>query len=449
MRIAGDLADRQLVHVIPILDAGQDAESGSYFVVMPRAQKSLQDELTAGKTWDSADAAKILLEISRGLAEIPDIAHRDLKPGNVLYHEGKWKVADFGIACFVEESTSLRTLRGFLSPPYAAPEQWRGERSTSATDVYALGCIAFALVEGRPPFVGPTREEFHDQHLHQEPPRLADQCPQLRSLVLVMLRKNPQARPSLERVKQVLSNVIQGPTPSSANKGLAALARAGSIAAERESAEDAKHQRKKSREEARERLACEAYSILSGIIDRMFENILGLAPAANPTPIPDEQVLRGFRIRLPRHLQLGDARLIVEAPDPPMPLPSEAFSESGWDVVARASVGVEQACPPYKWGASLWYACIAPDDRHRWWEVAYFVNPHGLGGTRDQPFALTNLNDADRAARRSDSLDRYKIAFGPKPVDDEDAQGFFDRWAGLLAKAHNQQLRRPRRLPLE
>ncbi|MDM3788590.1 protein kinase, partial [Proteus mirabilis] len=78
--------------------------------------------------------------------EVGDIVHRDLKPGNILRHEERWKIADFGIAKFVEDSTSLETLREALTPSYAAPEQWLGQRPTSATDIYALGCIIHALV---------------------------------------------------------------------------------------------------------------------------------------------------------------------------------------------------------------------------------------------------------------------------------------------------------------
>jgi serine/threonine protein kinase len=128
LRIAEEFIGRTFRHVLPFLDAGQDAESGFYFVVMPRAEKSLEDELQSGRTWEDVDAAGILLEIAEGLSEVPDVVHRDLKPGNILLHEERWKVADFGIARFVEESTSLRTLKECLSPRYAAPEQWLYER---------------------------------------------------------------------------------------------------------------------------------------------------------------------------------------------------------------------------------------------------------------------------------------------------------------------------------
>ncbi len=112
LRIALDLKGRELQHVMPVLDSGEDAASKAYFVVMPRAEKSLQDRIDEGKTLDAREAIEVLLQIVEGLNEVSDIVHRDLKPANVLFHDGVWKVADFGIARFVADTTSARTLKG-------------------------------------------------------------------------------------------------------------------------------------------------------------------------------------------------------------------------------------------------------------------------------------------------------------------------------------------------
>src|ERR1700733_3809787 len=93
-------------------------------------------------------ALETLIAIASGLEEIGDIIRRDLKPGNVLLHEGVWKLADLGLARFAEVATSLNTMRDSLTPPYAAREQWRGERPTKATDVYGVGCIMHAISRG-------------------------------------------------------------------------------------------------------------------------------------------------------------------------------------------------------------------------------------------------------------------------------------------------------------
>src|SRR5207302_2073190 len=135
-----------------------------YFLVMPRADGSLQDAVERDGTLTPSDAASVLLQIIQGLNEVGDIVHRDLKPDNVLRHENRWKVADFGIARFVEEATASITLKDCLSPFYAAPEQWRLERATHATDVYALGCVGFFLLTGKPPFMSEPEVE------HQKAP---------------------------------------------------------------------------------------------------------------------------------------------------------------------------------------------------------------------------------------------------------------------------------------
>jgi serine/threonine-protein kinase len=112
MRMAQDLAGRHFDHVISVFDAGEDAQTGGYFVVMPKAERSLQTEIERVGTFPDTAAVPILLEIVAGLLEVQDIVHRDLKPGNVLFHDSRWKIADFGIARFLEDSTSLQTLKG-------------------------------------------------------------------------------------------------------------------------------------------------------------------------------------------------------------------------------------------------------------------------------------------------------------------------------------------------
>ncbi len=102
LRMADELIGRQFAHVVPILDAGQDADSESYFVVMAKAGGSLQEEIDKGGNLNDRDAALVLTDIARGLSEVPNIVHRDLKPANILRYQQRWAIADFGIARFVE-----------------------------------------------------------------------------------------------------------------------------------------------------------------------------------------------------------------------------------------------------------------------------------------------------------------------------------------------------------
>ncbi len=210
IQIGEELASRELRNVVPVLDYGQDSDSDRYFLIMPRCDYNLDEYLSSCRILNWSDAKLILLEIVSGLQEIEHIVHRDLKPSNILYHQGSWKVADFGIAKFVEDSTSSATLRKSLTPAYAAPEQWRGERPTMATDVYALGCIVHSMLNGAPPFVGDL-DEIRDGHLSAEPPPVAGVNHRLEGIVRLMLRKVPMSRPTLTRVRDVISEITDVP----------------------------------------------------------------------------------------------------------------------------------------------------------------------------------------------------------------------------------------------
>ena len=86
------------------------------------------------------------------------VMHRDLKPSNILVSDnGRLKLLDFGIARLIEhpeggaELTVTEASRRRLTPAYAAPEQWRGEATTTATDVYALGVLLHEMLVGVKP----------------------------------------------------------------------------------------------------------------------------------------------------------------------------------------------------------------------------------------------------------------------------------------------------------
>ena len=162
MKVADDLIDRPLEFVITILDYGEDAEGGGIFIVMPKAQMTLQEKMRTGL--NPIESRGAMIDIARGLLELRHIVHRDLKPANILSHDARWKIADFGIARFAEEQTSSQTLKRRFSANYAAPEQWRQEQCTNATDIYALGCIGFELLAGHKPFAG-SLDDLEHMHL--------------------------------------------------------------------------------------------------------------------------------------------------------------------------------------------------------------------------------------------------------------------------------------------
>jgi eukaryotic-like serine/threonine-protein kinase len=166
-------------------------------LVMPRAEKSLRQHLDdAAGPLEAVEAAAILSDIATALADLDGkVVHRDLKPENVLFLDGTWCLADFGISRYAEATTALDTRKYALSKEYAAPERWRSERATTATDVYALGVIAYELLSGSRPFAGPELHDFREQHLHRAPERLAAVPATFGALIEECLYKAAGARP--------------------------------------------------------------------------------------------------------------------------------------------------------------------------------------------------------------------------------------------------------------
>jgi serine/threonine protein kinase len=146
----------------------------------------------------AAEAAEAL-----AVAHGEGVLHRDIKPGNlfVVKHDNRVKVCDFGIAATIgdHEPAASPGLR-VGTHVYMAPEQWEGE-ATASSDLYALGCVLYEMLTGRPPFPATMGEqalrELHLMVLPRTPRSSVDSIPDdVCDLVLRLLAKKPQGRPA-------------------------------------------------------------------------------------------------------------------------------------------------------------------------------------------------------------------------------------------------------------
>jgi len=441
LNISDRLIGRDLVHVVPVLDAGQDADSDRYFIIMPVCEYSLQDLMDKNANGvDASIASSAVAAIIKGLKEVGDLTHRDLKPGNVLFHNGLWKIADFGIAKFVEDSTSIDTLRDSLSPPYAAPEQWLGERPSSATDVYALGCIIHTLMTGRPPFAGSV-DDIRDHHLHTAPNQTGMLSQRLEVFVSHMLRKPPQARPTLDRCETVLADIAAARAP--ATEAQSVFAQAAQEIAQQEATEEAERIARETKRRQREALYNDAAQELSNIKARLFAHI---KEQSESVKVSHRGVLQfgyaGLDISDATHL---DATHISVANDR-----RGAYESAGLDVLGWSEIAVvcEHEAPreTYRWSASLLYVDRNDGNGFRWYEVAFWRMMQSRRG-ETQPFSLKGY-EADIYLALSNVMHAVNVAYGPCPIDGEDEDAFIDRWMGLVAKAATRQLRPPSGMPI-
>ncbi len=208
VRVAASL---QHPHIVPLLHAGVAA--GLLYYTMPLvAGESLRTRLARGPRLDVARGASVLHDVAEALAyaHARGVVHRDVKPGNILLAGGDALVIDFGIASALAAVAADERERGtdatltdavvvVGSPGYMSPEQAAGDPVDHRTDVYALGCVAYEIFAGAPPFGGRSGRALLAAHMFDTPEPLARRCPtlpaELAALVGRCLAKDPRDRP--------------------------------------------------------------------------------------------------------------------------------------------------------------------------------------------------------------------------------------------------------------
>ena len=169
-------------HIVPLYDSGE--VDGLPFYVMPYLEgESLGKRLEREPRLPVAEALRIASEVAGALeyAHGQGFVHRDIKPDNILLSDGHAVVADFGIARAIDAAADGRVTTSGVSigtPHYMSPEQIFAEAVVDGrTDVYALGCVTYEMLAGRPPFEGTSMREIAMRHSRDPVPSLVDARP--------------------------------------------------------------------------------------------------------------------------------------------------------------------------------------------------------------------------------------------------------------------------------
>ncbi len=188
-------------HIVRYFGGGKDKTQ--HFYAMEYMDGGSVEQMLKKKgrfTWEETVNYSRQVALALEYAHNHGIIHRDLKPANLfLAKDGLVKLGDFGIARDTQATALTAAGRTVGTYAYMAPEQISGKPPVSRkTDLYALGCVMFEMLTGKPPFTAPTAAEMLFAHLEEEPPDVASavpDCPQqIGKLVSKLLEKDPEER---------------------------------------------------------------------------------------------------------------------------------------------------------------------------------------------------------------------------------------------------------------
>jgi serine/threonine protein kinase len=189
-------------HVVPVLDSGEH-DGTPYLAQRLIRGGSLDDRLERDGALDIDFALRVCSEVASGLDALhaAGLFHRDVKPANILLDEAETAyITDFGLAKDSQGSLLTRPGQTLGSLDYMAPEQIRADEISAATDVYALGCVMYECVTGKPPYADRQGMRALWAHLQDEPPDATEDRPDLPQAFASELRralaKDPAERPA-------------------------------------------------------------------------------------------------------------------------------------------------------------------------------------------------------------------------------------------------------------
>ena len=187
-------------NIINIFDIGQDDEI-EYIIMEYITGEDLKAKIDREGKLPTPQALRIIEEVCEALikAHRNNIVHCDIKPHNILLtSDERVKMTDFGIAQAVTDATLQQTDSIMGSAHYLSPEQARGNKVTTKSDLYSLGIVLYELVTGELPFTGDNSVSVALKHVKEEPPSPLEYNEELTSdlvdIIMKAIAKDSQQR---------------------------------------------------------------------------------------------------------------------------------------------------------------------------------------------------------------------------------------------------------------
>lgn len=232
-------------HFVRVMDFGWTRAKRAFLVTELLLGESLADRLKRDGVLPLSETLALIEQLLDGLEVVhtADIVHRDLKPDNLFLSAPRragdaisLKILDFGIAKVLSSEGqgalgNVKTATGMMvgTPAYVAPEQAMGEPVDQRADIYAVGCILYRALAGRPPFVKASQIDVLAAHIIETPDPPSKWSREkmghdVDQLVLLALEKKPERRfqsaRAMREVVRALREPRESPRPSLAGPAL-------------------------------------------------------------------------------------------------------------------------------------------------------------------------------------------------------------------------------------
>ena len=191
-------------HILPLYDSGE-ADSRIFYVMPFVNGESLRDRLRREHRLPTDVALSIVREVADALAYAHShgVVHRDIKPENILLSASHALVTDFGIARAISKSGGEKwetlTSSGVVvgTPAYMSPEQAAGDMQIDGrSDIYSLGCVAYEMLVGVPPFTGPDGELKLVRRFTERAPSVRESRPAVSERIDIAIAKALELDPA-------------------------------------------------------------------------------------------------------------------------------------------------------------------------------------------------------------------------------------------------------------